>query len=68
VYGPEETLTQRQVDVLRWIGDGCPIGVMVEEGFPERITAAALRNRSLVTTEGRDPAWSATITKAGTEA
>jgi hypothetical protein len=61
------TLTQRQIDVLRWIGDGCPDGMMVEEGFPERITAGALRNRSLVTTKGRGSTWSAAITAAGGE-
>jgi hypothetical protein len=61
------TLTQRQIDVLRWIGDGCPDGMMVEEGFPERITAGALRNRSLVTTKGRGSTWSAAITEAGGE-
>src|SRR5699024_3657091 len=59
--------TQRQIDVLRWIGDGWPDGVMVEEGNPERISAGALRNRGLVTTKGRGPTWSAAITEAGTE-
>ena len=58
-------MTQRQVDVLRWIGDSCPDGVMVEAGRPERITAGALRNRGLVTTTGRGPTWSGSITDAG---
>lgn len=62
-----KTLTQRQVDVLRWIGDGCPDGVMVEAGRPERITAGALRNRGLVTTTGRGPTWWGFITEAGVE-
>ena len=62
-----KTLTQRQIDVLRWIGDGCPEGVMLEPGFPERITAGALRNRGLVTTKGRGPTWSAAITTSGKE-
>jgi hypothetical protein len=60
-----KTLTQRQIDVLRWIGDGCPEGVMLEEGLAERITAGALRNRGLVTTQGRGPTWSAAITDSG---
>lgn len=62
-----KTLTQRQIAVLRWIGDGCPDGVMVEEGRPERITAGALRNRGLVTTTGRGPTWSGSIADAGIE-
>lgn len=60
-----KTLTQRQIDVLRWIGDGCPDGV--EEGYAERITAGALRNRGLVTTRGKGATWSAAITAAGSE-
>lgn len=62
-----KTLTQRQVEVLRWIGGGCPDGVMVEAGRPERITAGALRKRGLVTTTGRGPTWSGSITDAGVE-
>lgn len=60
-----KTLTQRQVEVLRWIGDGCPDGVMVGEDYSERITAGALRNRGLVTTTGRGRTWSAAITTEG---
>jgi len=55
------------VEVLRWIGDGCPDGVMTGEGHFERISAGALRNRGLVTTSGARKTWSATITKAGKE-
>lgn len=60
-------MTQRQIDVLRWIGDGCPGGVMPGQGLSERITAGALRNRGLVTTKGRGPTWSAAITSSGDE-
>lgn len=54
-----------QVGVLRWIGDGCPAGVM--EGESHRISAAALRRRGLVTTAGRGSSWTASITDAGRE-
>ena len=60
-----KTLTQRQIDVLRWIGDGCPGGVMLGQGLSERITAGALRNRGFVTTKGRGPTWSTAITTSG---
>lgn len=62
-----KTLTQRQVDVLRWICDGCPDGVMTGEAYSERITAGALRNRGLVITRGSGASWSASITEAGVE-
>ena len=60
-----KTLSQAQVDLLRWIGDGCPADREVGEFF--RISAGALRNRGLITTEGRRASWSASITSAGTE-
>jgi hypothetical protein len=59
------TLTEAQVAVLRWVGDGCPSGVM-ENDF-HRISAAALRNRGLVTTAGRGATWTAEITPSGRE-
>jgi hypothetical protein len=58
-----KTLTERQVGILRWIADGCPDGLM--EGDSHRISAAALRNRGLVTTSGRGPTWTAKVTEAG---
>ncbi|WP_020013346.1 hypothetical protein [Promicromonospora sukumoe] len=57
-------LNQKQVDVLRWIDDGCPDGVYVD-GYEHRIVARALQNRGLVTISGRGPTWSARVTKAG---
>lgn len=58
-----KTLTEKQLDVLRWIDGGCPDGVF--QGGHHRISAAALRNRSFITTSGRGPSWSAEITEAG---
>jgi hypothetical protein len=63
--GQRKTLTEWQVEVLRWIGDGCPGGVM--EGDKHRISAAALRNRGFVTTSGRGDTWLAKITGEGRE-
>lgn len=60
-----KTLTERQVSVLRWIGDTCPSGVM--DGDAHRISAAALRNRGVLTTSGRGDTWLAEITEAGHE-
>lgn len=60
-----KTLNGAQVEVLRWIGDGCPDGVMANEFH--RISAGALRGRGLVTTAGRGATWSAEITNAGRE-
>ena len=45
-----KTLSEAQVALLRWIGDGCPAGVV--EGDSHRISAAALRNRGLVKITG----------------
>lgn len=60
-----KTLTEKQITILRWIGDGCPDGQMTGEFH--KITAGALRNRGLVTTKGSGPKWSAKITKSGRE-
>ena len=60
-----KTLTEKQIELLRWIADGCPDGVM--DGDSYRISAAALRNRNLVLISGRGPTWTARITAAGTE-
>ncbi|HZO36729.1 MAG TPA: hypothetical protein VFB41_07630 [Solirubrobacteraceae bacterium] len=59
------TLTERQLEILRWIADGCPTGVM--EGERHKISAAALRNRGLVTTNGHGAAWIAKATRRGRE-
>jgi hypothetical protein len=59
------TLTEKQVSILHWIADGRPDRIM--DGDSHRISAAALRNRGLVTTSGRGPTWWAEITQAGRE-
>jgi hypothetical protein len=59
------TLSEKQVELLRWIAKGCRDGVM--EGDSYRISAAALRNRGLIRTSGHGQAWKAKIAPAGVE-
>jgi hypothetical protein len=59
------TLTEAQVDLLRWVAQGCPPGVY-EDQF-HRISAAALRRRGLIRTAGRGSHWRAHITDSGAE-
>lgn len=58
-----KTLTTAQVDLLRWVGEGCPDGVY--EGVHHRISVAALLRRGLVAATGHGDRWSAEITDAG---
>ncbi|MDF5754606.1 helix-turn-helix domain-containing protein [Spongiactinospora sp. TRM90649] len=56
-------LTDRQVEVLRWIADGCP-----ERSWPDethKITARALQSRGLAEVSRKRKIWAATITGAG---
>lgn len=60
VFAP---LNPRQLDVLRWIADGCPKDVM--QGYTYKTTAVALQSRQLVEVSKRGGQWRATITDAG---
>lgn len=60
-----KTLTVAQLEILRWIEQGCPGGVHDPSDPSHRISAAALDRRGLVETSGRGPTWSASITSAG---
>jgi hypothetical protein len=60
VTGP---LNERQLAVLRWIGAGCPAGVMADHTY--KTTAVALQGRRLVTISRRQGTWSATLTGSG---
>ncbi len=55
-------LNPRQVEVLRWIADGCPDGLMAD--FTYKTTSYALRNRHLVTVSKKG-GWQAAITESG---
>ncbi|MFW6033847.1 MAG: hypothetical protein ACOC9R_01820 [bacterium] len=56
-------LNARQVDVLRWINDGCPDGVM--HGHTYKTVALALQNRRLATVSKKGGVWRAELTDAG---
>ena len=56
-------LTARQVEVLRWLGDGCPNGVWRD--FTYKTTIYALAARELATVDRRRNSWSASLTDAG---
>ncbi len=58
-----EPLSVRQVEVLQWIGEGCPSGVWLD--FTYKTTAYALASRGLVTVDRRRKQWSATLTDEG---
>lgn len=56
-------LNARQREVLQWIGDGCPAGVMKD--FTHKTTAVALQGRQLVTVSRKGGIWAAVTTAAG---
>lgn len=58
-------LNERQVEVLRWISDGCPDGRWTNPSY--KTTTGALEWRGLVTVSKRGGTWSASILPAGTE-
>jgi hypothetical protein len=56
-------INARQVEVLKWIADGCPEGVMKDSTF--KTTAIALQGRRLVTVSRKGGVWRAATTEAG---
>jgi hypothetical protein len=56
-------LKPAQLEVLRWIAEGCPDGRY--EGYSHRVSAAALRTRGLVRISGHGPSWNAELTERG---
>lgn len=59
----KDPLHQGQIDVLRWISDGCPDGRW--QGHSYKTTANALASRRLVTVSKKGGSWSATLLPAG---
>jgi len=55
-------LNDRQLEVLRWIANGCPDGVMLDSSY--KTTTVALRNRGLATVSKRG-GWHAGVTDVG---
>lgn len=56
----------RQLEVLRWVAEGCPDGRWPDGDFTYKTTAGALKGRGLVAIKGHARSWQATITEAGT--
>jgi hypothetical protein len=59
----QRDVNARQVEVLQWIADGCPAGVM--DGHTYKTVALALQGRRLATVSRKGGAWSASPTDAG---
>jgi hypothetical protein len=59
------TPTELQLEVLQWIADGCPTGVMADPKF--KVSAYALDRRNLVRVKRRKNPWIAEITNEGKE-
>lgn len=59
-----QPLNSRQLEVLGWIADGCPDGVMANASY--KLTAGALRDRRLVTISKKGGTWRAALTERGT--
>lgn len=55
--------TERQLEVLQWIADGCPTGALADPKF--KVSADALDRRNLVRVKRRKNPWIAEITEAG---
>lgn len=58
-------MNPRQLDVLKWISEGCPPGRWPPDDYSHTLSARALSHRGLVVVKGRGPRWSATITDDG---
>jgi hypothetical protein len=58
-------LSEMQLKVLKWIGDGCPSDVFSD--YSPRISSRALAGRGLVVVSGHGPTWKATLTADGRE-
>lgn len=59
----ERIVSERQLEVLRWIGAGCP-----DRSWPDethKLSARALANRGLAVVGRREGAWTAVITPEG---
>ncbi|MBM7518255.1 excisionase [Nocardioides nitrophenolicus] len=63
--GVDPRVNSRQLDVLKWIDEGCLPGRWPPDDYSHTLSASALANRGLVTVKGRGPRWSATITDDG---
>lgn len=60
----KDPLHEGQLELLRWVGDGCPDGRW--QGHSYKTTANALAGRRLITVSKKGGGWSATLLPAGT--
>lgn len=60
----QNRLNEKQLAVLRWVGEGRPKGVY-EHGFDHRVTARALDRRGLLSVQGHGRSWRASLTDEG---
>jgi hypothetical protein len=56
-------LNERQLQVLRWVGQGCPDGIW--QGEAHKLSCQALQSRGLVKVSRGKGQWTATLTTAG---
>lgn len=61
--GRNKALTTRQLEVLRWLADGCPSDTWVDETYKH--SARALESRGLAVVARRRKVWTARITESG---
>ncbi|MGO2746219.1 hypothetical protein [Microbacterium sp.] len=61
----DRRVNDRQLEVLRWIAEGCPEGRWPTDDFSYKTSAIALNSRGLVAIKGHGRTWSATVTDAG---
>ena len=59
-----DALSEKQIETLEWIRDGCE-AVDAETEVSRRISAASLKSRGLATVRGAGVTWKASITPAG---
>ena len=59
----ERQVNERQLSVLKWVGEGCPAGVW--ETISYKTTCQALQNRGLVKVSRKGGQWSVALTSAG---
>lgn len=60
---PTDALNERQLEVLRWIANGCQDGIMA--GHTHKTTARALQGRRLVKISKQGGVWTTTVTDTG---